>query len=165
MSPTHIRSRDPSLEQDARELRTALTELIRVYSFRDRDRICCYDVSVRQSDALDALAENGALSLNDLAAELYLDKSTTSRVVDALEKKGYAVRKEHPESKRSILVEATRKGVALKTAIERDLLGAEMSLLADVAPEVRQAAATLVARLAKAAAGRVDTSGGTCCSL
>jgi DNA-binding MarR family transcriptional regulator len=166
MSRVQIRRRsDPSLEHDARELRGALSELIRVYSFRDRDRICCYDISVRQCDALDALVEKGPLTLNELAAELFLDKSTTSRVVDGLERKGYAVRKENPESRRSILVQPTVEGAELKERIDQDLLGDEMRLLEDFEPEVRRAASKLIARLAHAAAARVDTTGGTCCSV
>jgi MarR family 2-MHQ and catechol resistance regulon transcriptional repressor len=164
MSLVQIRRTDPSLEADARELRGALSELLRVYSFRDRDRICCYDVSVTQCNALEAAVQRGPLTLNDLAAGLYLDKSTTSRVVDALEKKGYAVRKENPESRRSILIESTPEGRELLARIQQDLLAEEMRLLEDFAPEVRQAAARLIGRLARAAAARVDTSGGTCCS-
>lgn len=165
MSLVQIRRTDPSLEDDARELRGALSELIRVYSFRDRDRICCYDVSVTQCYALEAVAQNGPLTLNDLAAELYLDKSTTSRVVDGLEKKGYAVRRENPESRRSILVEVTAEGNELLSRIRQDLLEDEMRLLEDFDPEVRRAAARLIGRLARAAAARVDTTGGTCCSM
>jgi len=45
----------------------ALSDLVRVYQFRDRDRICCYDVSVTQCYALEALARRSAMTLNDLA--------------------------------------------------------------------------------------------------
>ncbi len=165
MALVQLAKPDPALKEDAVELRRALSELIRVYSFRDRDRICCYDVSVTQSNALDALAERGPLTLNELAAELYLDKSTTSRVVDGLERKQYALRRENPESKRSILIALTSEGERLRAHIERALLEEEMRLLEDFDPEVRQAAARLIARLARAAAARVDTSGGTCCTI
>lgn len=165
MALVQLAKPDPALKEDAVELRRALSELIRVYSFRDRDRICCYDVSVTQSNALDALAERGPLTLNELAAELYLDKSTTSRVVDGLERKQYALRRENPESKRSILIALTSEGERLRAQIERALLEEEMRLLEDFDPEVRQAAARLIARLARAAAARVDTSGGTCCTI
>jgi MarR family transcriptional regulator, 2-MHQ and catechol-resistance regulon repressor len=157
MSRVQIRGANPVLETEARHLRGALSELIRVYGFRDRDRICCYDVSVTQSNALDILVARGPLTLNDLAAELYLEKSTASRIVDGLEKKEYAARRENPESKRSILVEATSEGAALQRQIERDLLNEEMRLLEDFEPEVRQAAARMIERLARAAAARVDT--------
>ncbi len=84
-----------------------------IYQFRDRDRICCYDVSVTQCYALEALVRRGGMTLNDLAAHLYLDKSTASRVVDALERKGYVDRPPHPDDRRALLLEATAAGRAL----------------------------------------------------
>ena len=83
---------DSDLARDARAFYDALSDLVRVYQFRDRDRICCYDISVSQCYALEALVRRGGMTLNDLAAQLYLDKSTASRVVDALERKGYVAR-------------------------------------------------------------------------
>lgn len=160
-----IRGGDGELEADARELRASVSELVRVYAFRDRDRICCYDLSVTQSNALDALVAQGPLTLNELAAALYLDKSTTSRVVSGLEAKGYAVRGENPASGRSILVRATPDGADLAARIERDLLEEEMRLLEEFEPEVRREAVRLMGRLTRAAAARVDTTGGTCCSV
>jgi hypothetical protein len=38
---------------DAETFHAALSELVRVYQFRDRDRICCHDVSVTQCYALE----------------------------------------------------------------------------------------------------------------
>ena len=43
------------LAADARELHHVLEELMRVVQFRDRDRICCHDVSVTQCYALRAV--------------------------------------------------------------------------------------------------------------
>ncbi len=160
-----IVTEDPTLDRDAAELYSALTDLIRVYQFRDRDLICCFDVSVTQCYALDALAGRGGMTLNDLAARLYLDKSTASRVVDALERKGYVVRAVHPEDRRAVLVEATEAGRTLERTIRESILAEERQLLADFDPEVRQAMTRLIARLARAAAGRVEASGGSCCRL
>ena len=44
------------LAADSRSFYEALSELLRVYQFRDRDRICCYDVSITQCYALEALS-------------------------------------------------------------------------------------------------------------
>src|SRR6266545_307625 len=125
--PIVTETADPSLERDARALYGALSDLIRVYQFRDRDRICCYDVSVSQCYALETLVRQGGMTLNDLAAHLYLDKSTASR--------------------------------------EGDSLAEERALLADFDPEIRRAMANLIARLARAAAERVETGGGSCCRV
>ncbi|HLL45210.1 MAG TPA: MarR family transcriptional regulator [Longimicrobiaceae bacterium] len=156
---------DERLDADTVELNRALTELVRVYQFRDRDRICCYDVSVSQCYALEATVLEGPLGVNDLAARLYLDKSTTSRVVDALEKKGYVERRESAEDRRAVRLVATGAGRELHARIQGDILAQERELLAEFSPEVRQSMAKLIGQLARAAAARVDTTGGACCAI
>jgi MarR family transcriptional regulator, 2-MHQ and catechol-resistance regulon repressor len=147
------------------EFHRALTELVRVYQFRDRDRICCYDVSVTQCYALEALILRGPLTLNQVAAELYLDKSTASRVADGLERKGYLKREPNPESRRSVLLRATPAGTELHARIERDILAQEAQILAEFPATARSSLVKLLRSLAGAAAARIDTSGGTCCTV
>lgn len=156
---------DPFLERDTAELYAALSELIRIYEFRDRDRICCFDVSVTQCYALEELVRRGGVTLNDLAARLYLDKSTASRVVDALKRKGYVARSPHPQDRRAVLLEATDAGRTLERTIRESILAEEKQLLADFDPEVRQAMTRLITRLTQAAAGRVEAVGGSCCRI
>jgi MarR family transcriptional regulator, 2-MHQ and catechol-resistance regulon repressor len=160
-----ILTEDPALERDTAELYGALSELIRIYEFRDRDRICCFDVSVTQCYALEELVRRDGMTLNDLAARLYLDKSTASRVVDALERKGYVARSPHPQDRRAVLLEATDSGRTLERTIRDSILAEEKQLLADFDPEVRQAMTRLITRLTQAAAGRVEAAGGSCCRL
>ncbi len=145
---------DPVLERDAEEMYEALSDLIRVYESRDRDRICCFDVSVSQCYALETLVRRGGMTLNELAAQLYLDKSTASRVVDALERKGYVARMTHPQDGRALLLEATKAGRALEEKIRDSILTQERALLAGFAPEVRQAMTRLLRQLGRAAASR-----------
>jgi len=155
-----------SVRDEATRLYAALSDLVRVYQFRDRDRICCHDISVTQCYALEALAHAGPRTLNELAADLYLDKSTASRVVSTLERKGYVVRERHPRDGRSILLDLTASGRRLHTRIERDLVEETRQLLEEFEPAVRQAAPALLSRLARAAerrSGCVPTSRGSCC--
>ena len=152
------------LEQDAQALYDALQDLIRVYQFRDRDRICCHDLSVTQCYALDAVVRRRGITVNELSAELYLDKSTASRVVDALERKGYLKRNSHPDDRRAVQLGVTRSGKSLLTRIRRDIVEHEKSLIAGFDPKTRRAMTKLIHQLARAAAERVDTSGGTCCT-
>src|SRR5688572_17109357 len=107
------------LEADAASLHEALSELVRVYQFRDRDRICCHDVSVTQCYAIEALVRRGPSGLNELAAELYLDKSTASRVVATLRRKGYVARAAHPEDGRAIVLSVTASGRRLHDRIRK----------------------------------------------
>jgi MarR family transcriptional regulator, 2-MHQ and catechol-resistance regulon repressor len=143
------------LEADAAELHDALSELVRVYQFRDRDRICCHDISVTQCYALEALIRRGPCGLNELAAELYLDKSTASRVVGTLQRKGYLQRAAHPEDGRAVVLTVTAAGRRLCERIRKDLVAEA---------EVRKGTARLLLRLARAAAVRSGvTPGSGCC--
>lgn len=144
---------DTTLTRQARELQDALTEFIRVYQFRDRDRICCHDVSVTQCYALDALMRRGLITLNELAAELCLDKSTASRVVTTLERKGYVARTTHPRDRRSVLLTATTAGKRLVERIVGDLVEEKKRLLAEFPEEVRESAAELIQRITAASRG------------
>jgi MarR family transcriptional regulator, 2-MHQ and catechol-resistance regulon repressor len=155
---------DARLHEDARAVYEALSDLVRVYQFRDRDRICCHDVSVTQCYALEALIRRGPITLGEVAAELYLDKSTASRVVGTLVKKRYVTRSPHPTDGRAVLLRPTAAGERLYAMIRKDLIEEEKALLSDFEPRARKAAAQIIARLARAAATRSGlTSGPACC--
>ena len=73
---------DEGLERDAVALHRVLTDLIRVYQFRDRDAVCCYDISTGQSHGLERLANHSPMTLTAFAASLFLEKSSASRLAD-----------------------------------------------------------------------------------
>ena len=147
---------DATLFRQATELQDALAEFLRVYQFRDRDRICCHDVSVTQCYALDALLRRDLCTLNELAADLCLDKSTASRVVATLQRKGYVARTAHPRDARSVLLTVTAAGKRLVERIRGDLVEEKKALLTEFPEEVRESAAELIQRLT--AASRARTS-------
>ncbi len=139
------------LARDARDFHRAVSRLIRVYQAMDRQDICCYDVSVSQCWALEAICDHGPLTLNELAGRLLLDKSTASRVVTALERKGYATRRENPDERRSVQIESTAAGRELRGAIEDDILARDGAILQELDPEVRRSVTRVVDELARAA--------------
>jgi MarR family transcriptional regulator, 2-MHQ and catechol-resistance regulon repressor len=156
------------LQKDAAALQAAVAELVRVYQYRDRDRICCHDVSVTQCHALEALAEHGPMRLNALADRLFLDKSTTSRVVGALVKKGYVEQRTDAVDGRAIALQATASGRRLYTRITDDLVDQQKQLLQDLGPDVREGVIEVIRRLARAADSRFRSvvsvgTGGACC--
>ena len=155
----------PSLAADAAALHRVLLDLKRVYQFRDRDQICCHDISVTQYWALEALQRMGTLTLNELAAELYLDKSTASRVVDALVRKRYVKRSRHERDGRALALNVAPAGRRLFERIEADILTHERKLLAGFDHRVRTSLVELLGRLVEVAAVGIRASGGTCCSL
>ena len=156
------------LERDAVALQAAVAELVRVYQFRDRDRICCHDVSVTQCHALEALIENDGMRLGSLAQRLFLDKSTTSRVVGTLVKKGYVEQRSDEADRRANALHATASGRRLHKRITADLVAQQKQLLQDLDPEVRTGVVNVIRRLARAADSRfrsgVSVGPATCCA-
>ena len=160
--------RETALDRDAVALQQAVAELVRVYQFRDRDRICCHDVSVTQCYALEMLIAHGPMRLSELAQRLFLDKSTTSRVVNALVRKKYVEQRADPADGRATVIHATRQGQRLCTRITTDLVEQQKQLLGDFAPEIRAGVVQVVQRLARAADARfrdgAGRTGAACCA-
>jgi MarR family 2-MHQ and catechol resistance regulon transcriptional repressor len=159
---------DSALEHDARALQSALGDLLRVYQFRDRDRICCHDISVTQCHALDALVDHAPLRLGELADRLYLDKSTTSRVISALVRKGYVRQTSESGDRRAVVLTPTAAGRRLYATITDDLVDQQKELMGSSSPEVRRAVIDVVRKLATAAEARfgvgVSEQPNDCCS-
>jgi DNA-binding MarR family transcriptional regulator len=152
--PSRRPSSDAALQHDAQALHEALSHLVRVYQFRDRDKICCYDVSVTQCYALEVLVERGPLRSSALAEVLKLDKSTTSRVVDALVRKGYVEKLADAEDARAVSLRVTRQGRALYTRINGELIAQQAELIRGLDADVRAGATEIIRRLANAAEAR-----------
>jgi len=158
--PTTITDTDT---RSARALGEALGELIRVVQFRDRDRACCHDISVSQCHALKGICDAGALTVNDLAGHLFLEKSTASRIANGLVDAGLATRERDPDDGRVVRLVPTDEGRSVHARIEVDLEREYGELLADLDPEIHEAVTRLVGRLARSLASRVEVSGGSCC--
>ncbi|CUJ86005.1 Uncharacterized HTH-type transcriptional regulator yusO [Achromobacter sp. 2789STDY5608615] len=146
--------------QDAETLYEAVNQLIRVHQFRDRDRICCHDVSVAQCYALETLVKQGPLRLQTLAQEMFLDKSTASRVVDSLERKGYVTRVEDASDRRAVQLQPTPAGRTLYQTIRADLVTEELAMIKDMDPAVLDASLDLLRQLTRAAQARCGVAGG-----
>ena len=160
MSTATRNDTDLALERDAEALHEALSGLVRLYQFRDRDQICCFDVSVPQCYGLEALVREGPLTLGELAERLYLEKSTASRVVDALERKGYVTRSPHPGDRRALQLKVTPAGRRLVERIRVSLVEDARAVLEDLSPSFRREAARFLARLTEVTAGRLGRGPG-----
>jgi DNA-binding MarR family transcriptional regulator len=159
------RTKEAALERDATALQQAVADLVRVYQFRDRDRICCHDVSVTQCYALETLVEHGPMRLTTLAERLFLDKSTTSRVVNTLVRKGYVEQRTDATDGRATVISPTRQGQRLCARITSDLVDQQRQLLEDLAPEIRAGVVQVIQRLARAADARFRSGvAGGCCA-
>lgn len=145
---------DIELEQDARALYAAVRNLVHTYQIRDRQRTCYYDISVTQCHALEALVRRGPMGLNEIAAELRLEKSSASRMVDGLEEKDYVRRMPDPQDGRALQLVITPNGLRVHDRIVEDLVEEKRRLLDGVGKATRRAAIRIVGELAKTAAER-----------
>jgi MarR family 2-MHQ and catechol resistance regulon transcriptional repressor len=120
------------LDSAADRLHRATKELIKRYQFRDRNQICCHGLSVSQCYVLDALAEEGDLTMQRLAQRMHLAISTMTRVVAQLVRQGYARRRRDPEDRRVIHVTITPRGKEIMATIRRSLIESQKAILRTV---------------------------------
>src|SRR5512141_1774140 len=111
-----------SLDEGAEQLHRLTKELIRRYQFRDWNQICCYGISISQSHILDTLAEEGDLTMQQLARRMYKSVSTMTRVVSQLVRRGYVKRRQEAADRRVVHISITPQGKAIVAAFNRDLI-------------------------------------------
>jgi DNA-binding MarR family transcriptional regulator len=139
---------DKTLQRQGEALHEALSDFVRAYLMGERGRISCHDISLTQCYALEALLRLGPSTLNSLASELGLDKSTASRVVATLQRKGHVGRTTHPGDGRAVLLGITAAGRRLYDRIRADRIAERSELLAGFAPDIRESITNLMRRIA-----------------
>src|SRR5689334_610050 len=103
-------SRSSPLLRDAEALYRAATDFIRIYQFRDRNETLHHGLTVVQAYTLDILLRGDDRRLSELARELYLDKSTTSRIVAGMERHGLVEWTRPRDDRRNKLIAASAEG-------------------------------------------------------
>ena len=84
--------------------------LVRNLNLLDRDQKGCCGVTMSQCYTIEALAQNGTLSMNELSEQMGVTMSTMTRVVNVLVRDGVVRRKSNPKDRRQVCVELTAKG-------------------------------------------------------
>jgi DNA-binding MarR family transcriptional regulator len=98
---------------DSERLHELFMDLVRVAGLLQPDQdMPGYSVSLSQAYAIHALDRAAGLSQQDLADQLYLEKSTVSRMVADLERKGLVERARDPDNRRFYRLRLTDKGRA-----------------------------------------------------
>jgi len=139
------------LEAGAERLHRLTKELIRRYQFRDWNQICCYGISISQSHILDTLAEEGDLTMQQLARRMFKSVSTMTRVVAQLVRRGYVKRRQDPEDRRVVHVSVTPQGKAIVAAVNRDLIETQKAVLQSIPAEQWAGAFKVLEALAEGA--------------
>jgi MarR family transcriptional regulator, 2-MHQ and catechol-resistance regulon repressor len=114
------------------EVYRALSDLARRYQFRNRDEVCCYGLTVSQCYAIEYLAEREAVKSSDLAQQLGLNLSTTTRLIDQLVRKKLVIRRTSEEDARVKNIQATEAGKRIAQRVQQDLSVLLTSALADL---------------------------------
>lgn len=152
--PAQARGR-AALDRDARDLLRAMTRLMRGYQFRDRDRMGYHGLTITQTYVLELLLAEGAQPLQVVADAMHLDKSTLSRVVATMVRKGFLRRRQHASDGRSVLFSATATGARRYGRVEADLVAENRRVLRTVAPGTRRQFVKLLDLMSDAVTTRV----------
>lgn len=148
-----MRRRSSSVQRDAGELYDAATAFVRVYQFRDRDQALQVGLTVVQAYALEILLSCDGQRLTELADTLQLDKSTASRIVAGMKRRGL-VKWSHPEhDRRAMWIVATAEGKRRYERLRRAIVRQNARMLASYPPTARRAAIRILRQLASRAEG------------
>jgi MarR family 2-MHQ and catechol resistance regulon transcriptional repressor len=149
-----MRKHPAGLTRDASALYDAMTDLIRIYQFRDRDRTGYHGLTITQCYVLQLLLRRGAMPLLGLAEAMRLDKSVVSRVVDGLVSKGAVRRIANPADGRSMLIGITPAGTARYLKVEKQVVIEYEDILGHFPVRVRGLLIKFIAELAVALSAR-----------
>jgi DNA-binding MarR family transcriptional regulator len=120
------------------ELQHRMVEFVRAFGLHRPDETPCgAPVPVSEAHALSALAERGALVQSQLGSYLGLTKSTVSRLVDQLERRGWVARRTGDGDARQRLVSLTGEGEKVAADIARRRSERMARLLDHVPPSER----------------------------
>ncbi len=108
--------------KDLRRLADTLNALAALYQFRSLEEPLYKALTVSQSYSLRQLYFRGARTMSELAAELQVQLSTMTGVVDQLEAKRLVQRVRHPSDRRSLHVTLTVRGRKLYQAAHEAFL-------------------------------------------
>jgi DNA-binding MarR family transcriptional regulator len=125
-------------DSDLLRLDEALNRLATLYQFRSHDEPTYGTLTVSQSYSLRSLYFRGAQTMSELAAELHVQLSTMTGVIDQLEAKRLVLRVAHPEDRRSLQVDLTVKGRKLYRSAHNTFLSYLERLFHDRTPADRR---------------------------
>ncbi|MBU8922664.1 MAG: MarR family transcriptional regulator [Bacteroidales bacterium] len=95
---------------DYSEFSLFVSLLVKKLSLLNRDHKSCYGLTMSQCFTIEALAENGKLSMNKLSHELGVTVSTMTRIIDVLLRDGNVNRRDNPDDRRQVCIELTSSG-------------------------------------------------------
>ena len=104
----------------AKNLSALIREITWNFGPRGLKGECCGDLSQPEYQALCLASERQQCSMHEIAKDLWYTKCGATRVVNRLEKKGYAERMRSPEDGRVCCVKVTTAGNMLVISVNRE---------------------------------------------
>ncbi|UFJ41128.1 MarR family transcriptional regulator [Brevibacillus humidisoli] len=135
-------------------LQQQIQQFIRLFGVLEQNKTPCgAPINITQAHALHELSSAGAITQQELANRLYIDKSTTSRLIDAFVKKGFVLRTTNPHNRRETLISITDQGRRANDQVEKRRRAKYQKILdgipLDKQPEVLSALSHLIQSLKK----------------
>lgn len=125
---------------DTYELEHTLAAFVRAFGLHQGEHTPCgVNVSVSEAQTLIELARTGGLRQGELVTFLKLEKSTVSRLVQNLAKRGWLSRESHPSDGRAQLLTLTTEGAQQATQVAR-ARRAKFDTLTQALPESQRTA-------------------------
>jgi DNA-binding MarR family transcriptional regulator len=141
------------------DLRRSLRRLVRLGSLLEPHQHAGLQVSLSEMMALGELADVESMSQQDLGQLLGLEKSTVSRLVAGLQRRGWVGRRRDPSNRRFYQLQLTPEGRTVADRIGNDLRAHHEQLLGTLTPDERDALTIGLAGLARALASNPHRPG------
>jgi DNA-binding MarR family transcriptional regulator len=101
----------------------ALYELIQSQKSWMAERVAPFDLTLSLGHALHVLAQNGEMTMSEIATAMFCDASNATGLVDRLVKRGLAERRPAEHDRRAKVVRLTAAGKRLESRVDEMFMG------------------------------------------
>lgn len=119
-------------------LRESLRLLVRRLGILERGEAYCCSITISQCHTIVEVGRAGKMSLNVLADNLGLDKSTISRSIDKLVSDGIMLRDTDPEDRRYLTLYLSEKGQTIFQEVEKRMAAYFTEVIAGIPDNKRE---------------------------
>lgn len=123
------------MKQWLEEMDEVLSRLSLAFIQLERSGKCCEGLTLTQCHTLDVLSKNGVLTMNELSRRMGLAKSTMSRIVNTMVRKGWLERERVHGDKRLVSVRMTSEGNKMMKKMNRSSREYVQRILKSLPPE------------------------------
>ncbi|MEW6725974.1 MAG: MarR family winged helix-turn-helix transcriptional regulator [Bacillota bacterium] len=136
--------------RDLENIREMFQMIVRRFGLLQREGAQCCGISLAHSHILYEINKSPGITVNELAAVLGLDKSTTSRHVQALTGEGLVEGRPSEEDRRYLNLVLTEKGRELQSRIAVQMAGFIREILEFIPQDKRDEVVRSIGLLSKA---------------